>query len=113
MSRTPIEVWPPVTPGRRRLQGHGENDPLRVAERLEYQATQKFIATEAQRRLTDGQDPAAVLDWQTQEVGKVKQEIWERLCNSWSDVIYALRTYTDEPWAKALIRRAEQERDRA
>lgn len=116
--KTPIEVWPPQTlrgsPGYSAghyssLAGAAE-DPLRVAERILAHVENETINREALSRCGGGEPFETVMAWQTRQLGRASVARWERLCNSFDEVLAALKSAPQTPVMKALVRQAKAAR---
>lgn len=116
--KTPIEVWPTrVFRGRAGYSaGHfamlagGAEDPLRVAERIAARSDSEAVRAETATRLAAGEDPTAVMDWQSRKLSEVSQARWMHLQVSFDAVIAALESAPQTPVMKALVRQAKTAR---
>ena len=112
---TPLQAWPtrkfrgsPGCSARHYAALAGApDDPLRVAERIASRADRERIHAEFKRKLAAGEDFEAALEWQHDEIGRVSQETWARLCASFDDVIAALESVPQTPGMKTLVKQVK------
>lgn len=79
-----------------------------MAERIEAMADSARISAEAIDRLTRGESPAAVADWQARENVAAGAARWVRLCASFDAVIAALEGEPQTPVMRRLVREARR-----
>ena len=112
---TPIDVWPSKRyhgkPGYSArhfadLAG-GQDDPLRVAERLQAQAISDQVSEEARLREREGEPLEAILEWQMQTASDRRRAAWEDLCGSWDELLAVLELYQFRPGIKRFLREAK------
>jgi hypothetical protein len=96
----PIDAWPvrqyKGKPGYsakhfQQLAGTQE-DPLRIAERIEAKRIADIINNEFTQKINNGENINTVLKWVEETDKKLRQESWDRLCNSFDAVIEVLKT---------------------
>lgn len=113
---TPIEAWPPRRPGGRpgysarhfEAVAGGQEDPLRVAERIMRQRAGARIADENDRLVAEGKDPVEVALSTGPRVAEANQANWELLCGSFATVISVLESVPQAPSIKRLVREARR-----
>lgn len=115
--RTPLEAWPRQQ--RRGRPGYSArhfaavsppaDTPLSVAHTLADRARRAAVADETERRLKDGEDPAAVMAWQSEQFSAAKaMERCAELDGSFERVIALLEAAPQFPAMKALVRQAKR-----
>lgn len=116
--KTPIQQWPP-----RQFKGRlgysethyamlagAPEDPLSVAARFAYREAEEPIRLEGAAMLHSGEDPAAVLEWQTRELAAQEAASWQKLCLSFDEVAAVLARAPQNPAIKRLLREVSRAR---
>lgn len=114
--KTPIDVWPTIKhTGRRGYSANhfamlagGQDDPLRIAERLRARAIGTAVAAEAGARLEAGESYAETLAWQRQELATRLESAWRMLCQSFVLVIGELEKAPQTPDVKRALKVAKK-----
>ena len=83
-------------------------DPLRTAERLLADLTQKRIVAECEKRVIAGEDPVAVFPTVSRLVQEANAANWERLCGSFEEVVKVLESAPQNAVVKRLAREARR-----
>lgn len=112
----PIDIWPPVRG--RGAPGYSarhfaavsppSDDPLRVAERIAYRQIAESVHAESKIRLDAGEDFSTVLEWQSRELGRRKEDAWHSLCGSLGLVLEKLESVPPTPGILQLIKVAKR-----
>ncbi len=120
MITTPLDVWP-IAKHRGRpgySAGHfaalagTQDSPLLVAERIADRIDADRIYAAAKLRLAHGDEMGEVMDWQTQEVNRLKWERWGELCTSFDAVIEMLEHSKHMPGIKPMLAAAKRAKQR-